>query len=150
MRIAPVYLVAPEPDPPPRTRRAFLYGLLVGGAAAGLGALALGRGGSEGEVAAPAEEADERLRWALELQEGGLGALVAANTDFLLVFTDRLDARTRLERGIERLTMAVLEDDPLIVEQRTLLAAKLWQAIQALPESSQLRRWLPALDRLRR
>lgn len=152
MKLDPaVFLVAPDPEPPPvrPTRRVFCAGLLAGVAAgAGLAVVAL-----RPRPAGPAPRTppdDERLRWALALQDGDLDGLVRANTDFLLVFTERADARDRLEPGVTRLATAVLEDDPTIVDQRALLAAKLAQTIDALPSSSPLRRYLAPLRRVNR
>jgi hypothetical protein len=158
MKLDPIYIVAPDPlpvRPPPVSRRRFVTGWalgLISGLAAGTGVAMLRRhphAGSGEETTGPGDE-DARLRWAFDLQQGPIDELVADNTDFLLVFTERISVRDRLEPGIYRLVVAVLEDDPAVSRQRPLLAAKLAQSIEALPPDARLRSHLPFLRRLAR
>jgi hypothetical protein len=157
MKLDPVYLLAPDPAParpPESSRRRFATGVAVGllsglAAGSGLARLLAPRPAGADETDEPTGD-DARLRWALDLQQGPLEDLVAGNTDFLLAFTEHPDVRDRLEPGIYRLVIAVLEDDDAVADRRALLAAKLAQSIDSLPPDARLRTHLPFLRRLAR
>jgi hypothetical protein len=148
MRLDPVFLVAPEPDPP-RTpgdsRRTFLAGLLGGtGLGALLGATVLG---DPVEPAAGPRNDSESLSWALRLQDGALDELLANHATFLLVFAEERDAR--LVPGIERLVLAVLERDATIRDVATALASSLATEIESHPVAASLRPYVNQLRRIR-
>jgi hypothetical protein len=149
MRLDPVFLVAPEPDPP-RTpgvsRRTFLAGLLGGtGLGALLGATVL-RDPVEPATAGLRNDS-ESLSWALRLQDGALEELLANHATFLLVFAEERDAR--LVPGIERLVLAVLERDASIRDVAPALASSLATEIESHPVAASLRPYVNQLRRIR-
>lgn len=156
MKIEPVYLVAPEPErrpPRPPSRRTFLLGAICGiGVGAGAAVVAFRSIGEAPprEAQPPAVVEDPRIQWALEARQGPLEDLVRANTDYLIAFAERPDLRAELTEGLERLIVAVLEDDALVAGQRRILATKLAQTIDGVAADSPLRRWLRPLRRVAR
>jgi hypothetical protein len=142
-----VYLVAPEPPEPPRvSRRSFLRAAgagLVVGVAAGYGLGALSADGAP-EPTAPHSEA---VAWGLRVQAGPLATFLDHRQSFLIVFGEERDPR--LVPGVERLVMAVLEDDPAVSGHRQSLATALASEIAASPVATSLHTYLPRLRRIR-
>lgn len=148
MRLEPVYLVAPEPEPKHRliSRRLFLFGL-SGSAAVGFGiGWAASRGGgppapipAAAKSGAVSADADERQRWALQLQEGPVEDLVENYQAFLWIAGTPVDAR--MEIGVRRLCEAILEGSVTDEQVRQDLASSLILTIQQLDAQHPLARY---------
>lgn len=148
MRLEPVYLIAPEPEPKQRliSRRLFVFGL-SGSAAAGFG---IGWASSRGResptpdpaAASPAAvpaSADDRQRWALLLQEGPVEDLVENYQAFLWIAGTPVDAR--MEIGVRRLCEAILEGSVTDVQVQQDLASSLTLTIERLHAQHPLARY---------
>lgn len=148
MKLEPVYLVAPQaPKPASATRRAFLAAVgsgFVAGVAMGFG---LGALCTPAEPTSPAPPESEAVAWALRVQEGPLATLLGHRQSFLIVFGEERDPR--LVPGVERLVVAVLEDEPAVAEYRRSLATALASEIAASPIADSLHTYLPRLRRIR-
>jgi hypothetical protein len=152
MKIEPIYLVAPDPDPaqgspPPVSRRGVLAGLVSGlalGTIAGSALTAAWLERDSRSTGARRSDDDETLTWALTLQDGPLAVLVAEHETFLWVFERSRDPR--LETGIERLAVAVLERDEIVADQIRQLATSVGMTIRGLGGAHPLARLVPHLD----
>ncbi|MCC6782582.1 MAG: hypothetical protein IT457_07040 [Planctomycetes bacterium] len=127
MKLEPVYLVQPDPAPPPRavSRRALIVGAVVAAAGGAIFGVALRRNSSAGPTPAPGAM-PPLVEWAAELQAGDPEQLLSRCSEFLaivaahpthlsrlepglLALADRETADSRADRRRRRLVLDVLE-----------------------------------------
>lgn len=133
MRLDPVFLVAPEPEPPrPRFSRRQLFAAAAG--AFGVGwAFGLGlRHALDASATAPADIPPEDapwIAWAEELQVGPSTELLRNRSQFLVVFTLGRHAAERLAPGVQLLASSLLQGSALSEPERHSAARDLLQAL---------------------
>ncbi len=133
MRLDPVYLVAPAPEPPKVTRRAAILaciGTAVSCLAIGFGSASVLSRQSGRSNKLPGEAEDANLSWALELQRGPQADLIEHHRFFLAVVELDEPHRERLWRGVGRLVEAVSLASDLEVDNRRSLARLLLPVIR--------------------
>ena len=154
MKLAPVYLLEPEPETGRPSRRALLGCILGAGLTGFAAAWTLGFGAARDvhDASGAPEPRDAELEWALERVDGPLEELLDQQLHFLLVLEKRIEHRAQLWPGVGRLAEAVIDSDSRAgsSDQRRDLADRLVQAIESKAHPRELDRWLPALRRLTR
>jgi hypothetical protein len=153
MRFDPVYLVAPEPEPPTVSRRCFLA-VALGAATAGIGIGAFigsrwtrnprSSETSGGRPTAP----NPNLGWALELSTRSPGAIADSRGPFLAVLWEHSD-EAELWSGFNKLALELLENPDFASGFRTELAVELAQTIETVAAPRATRGLLPRLRALR-
>lgn len=142
MRLEPVYLLGPKPEPEARTagRRAFLMGLLCSSLGAGFLGYQIGRGSSRGVEDVDADaQLDSLTVWALSLQSAPIEDLLEHQLGFLLVVDRTHDSRLR--EGVRRLAEIGVGVEPASgtatfdQSARRSLIVRLQQLCSAWPEA---------------
>lgn len=148
MKLEPVFLLAPEPEPkkPEGWSRRAVLAIALTSFAAGLGA-----GAVVWPVGEPIDSADLELKWATALARSSIDELVAMNAPFLQVAGARGHRNAAIQAGVLRLADAI-RDASLDERRRVAIARALVTVITTLgvDASRELESRLPELRQLAR
>lgn len=149
MQLEPIPLVAPLAAG--AVPRGAFFGVILGAALLGavVGYFATGTGpDAEPELVTSPEPAPEELAvWAKAMRDAPLAELAAEAERFLLAVESLDDAS--LLSGVERLALAVVDEDPELSEPRVALARLILDRLPFLPDAPSLERLRSRLERVR-
>lgn len=152
MKLEPVFLLAPDPEPP-TPKRFSRRGVLAGIGLLGLGAVAGVASATMFAGSEPPSEDELLIRFAERLQQAPTDEFVAGRDRFLFAVALGGEAGSRLAHGIRRLADLLIHDDALgSGSSRVAAATALLQALQFTGGNLQEGGVLTAgqVDRLRR
>lgn len=142
MQLEPIPLVAPLAAG--SVPRGSFFGVVLGaallGAVVGFFATGSGPGAEPDLVASPEPSPEELSDWAKAMRDAPLAELAAEAERFLLAVESLADAS--LLGGVERLALAVVDEDPELSDARVALARLILDRLPFLPDA-------PNLERLR-
>ncbi|MCC6782692.1 MAG: hypothetical protein IT457_07590 [Planctomycetes bacterium] len=149
MQLEPIPLVAPLAAG--SVPRGSFFGVILGAALLGaiVGFFATGSdpGAEPGVVASPEPSPEELADWATAMRDAPLAELAAEAERFLLAVESLGDAS--LLSGVERLALAVVDEDPELSEPRVALARLILDRLPFLPDAPNLERLRSRLELVR-